>query len=132
MFTKPYQTTYEKLSSCNINGEMILREWYALNGLSPSLGTSDNIYEEINYVVQTTDAYYFLNGDRQIHMRLPNDMWKREELDGRMHFVSTKTLDFIEKDVCEGVSKLDAAAIRRVLTHVKDRLEVIENGLGTE
>lgn len=64
MFSKPYQATYEKLSSCNINGEMILREWYALNGLSPSLGTSDNIYEEINYVVQTTDAYYFLNGDR--------------------------------------------------------------------
>jgi len=132
MFSKPYQTTYEKLSSCNINGEMILREWYALNGLSPSLGTSDNIYEEINYIVQTTDAYYFLNGERQIHMQLPNDMWKREELDGRMHFVSTKTLDFIEKDVCDGVSKLDAAAIRRVLARVKDRLEVIENGLGTE
>ena len=132
MFSKPYQTTYEKLSSCNINGEMILREWYALNGLSPSLGTSDNIYEEINYVVQTTDAYYFLNGERQIHMRLPNDTWKREELDGRMHFVSTKTLDFIEKDVCDGVSKLDAEAIRRVLAHVKDRLEVIENGLGSD
>lgn len=132
MFSKPYQTTYEKLSSCNINGEMILREWYALNGLSPSLGTSDNIYEEINYIVQTTDAYYFLNGERQIHMRLPNDMWKREDLDGRMHFDSTKTLDFIEKDVCEGVSKLDAGAIRRVLAHVKDRLEVIENGLGVE
>ena len=132
MFSKPYQTIYEKLSSCNINGEMILREWYALNGLSPSLGTSDNIYEEINYIVQTTDAYYFLNGDRQIHMRLSNDMWKREELDGRPHFVSTKTLDFIEKDVCDGVSKLDAEAIRRVLAHVKDRLEVIENGLGSE
>lgn len=132
MFSKPYQTTYEKLSSCNINGEMILREWYALGGLSPSLGTSDNIYEEINYIVQTTDAYYFLNGDRQINMRLPNDMWKREELDGRTHFVSTKTLDFIEKDVCDGVSKLDAVAIRRVLAHVKDRLEVIENGLGAE
>lgn len=132
MFSKPYQTTYEKLSSCNINGEMILREWYALGGLSPSLGETDNIYEEINYIVQTTDAYYFLNGERQIHMRLPNDMWEREELDGRMHFVSRNTLDFIEKDVCDGVSKLDAAAIRRVLTHVKDRLEVIENGLGTE
>lgn len=132
MFSKPYQTTYEKLSSCNINGEMILREWYALGGLSPSLGEPDNIYEEINYIVQTTEAYYFLNGERQIHMRLPNDMWEREELDGRMHFVSRNTLDFIEKDVCEGVSKLDAVAIRRVLAHVKDRLEVIENGLGTE
>lgn len=130
MFTKPYQTTYEKLSSCNINGEMILREWYSLNGLSPSLGEPDNIYEEINYIVQTTDAYYFLNGERQIHMRLPNDMWEREELDGRMHFVSRNTLDFIEKDVCDGISKLDATAIRRVLAHVKDRLEVIENGLG--
>lgn len=132
MFSKPYQTTYEKLSSCNINGEMILREWYSLGGLSPSLGTLDNIYEEINYIVQTTDAYYFLNGERQIHMRLPHDMWERQELDGRMHFVSTKTLDFIEKDVCEGVSKLDAVAIRRVLAHVKDRLEVIENGLRAE
>lgn len=132
MFSKPYQTTYERLSSCNINGEMILREWYALGGLSPSLGTPDNIYEEINYIVQTTDAYYFLNGERQIHMRLPNDTWERQELDGRVHFVSRNTLDFIEKDVCEGVSKLDATAIRRVLAHVKDRLEVIENGLGTE
>lgn len=132
MFNRNYQTTYEKLSSCNINGEMILREWYALGGLSPSLGEPDNIYEEINYIVQTTDAYYFLNGERQIHMRLPNDMWERQELDGRVHFVSRNTLDFIEKDVCDGVSKLDAAAIRRVLTHVKDRLEVIENGLGTE
>ena len=132
MFNRNYQTTYEKLSSCNINGEMILREWYALSGLSPSLGEPDNIYEEINYIVQTTDAYYFLNGDRQIHMRLPHDTWERQELDGRVHFVSRNTLDFIEKDVCEGVSKLDAAAIRRVLTHVKDRLEVIENGLGAE
>lgn len=132
MFSKPYQTTYEKLSSCNINGEMILREWYALGGLSPSLGEPDNIYEEINYIVQTTDAYYFLNGARQIHMRLPHDTWERQELGGRMHFVSRNTLDFIEKDVCEGVSKLDAVAIRRVLAHVKDRLEVIENGLGTE
>lgn len=132
MFFKPYQTTYEKLSSCNINGEMILREWYALGGLSPSLGTPDNIYEEINYIVQTTDAYYFLNGERQIHMRLPHDMWERQELDGRVHFVSRNTLDFIEKDICDGVSKLDATAIRRVLAHVKDRLEVIENGLGAE
>ena len=132
MFSKPYQTTYEKLSSCNINGEMILREWYALNGLSPSLGEPDNIYEEINYIVQTTDAYYFLNGERQIHMRLPHDTWERQELDGRVHFVSRNTLNYIEKDVCDGVSKLDAAAIRRVLAHVKDRLEVIENGLGAE
>lgn len=123
-----HQTTYERLSSCTINGETILREWYALNGLTPSLGTSDNIYEEINYIVQTTNAYYFLNGDRQIHMRLPNDGWEREELDGRMHFVSRNALDFIEKDVCDGISKLDVRAIRRVLTHVKDRLEVIEHG----
>lgn len=132
MFTKPYQTTYEKLSACNINGEMILREWYSLNGLSPSLGELDNIYEEINYIVQTTDAYYFLNGERQIHMRLPNKLWERQELNGRMHFVSVNSMEFIEKEVCDGIANLDAASIRRVLAHVKDRLGVIENGLGTE
>jgi len=122
-----HQTTYERLSSCNINGETNLREWYALNGLSPSLGEPDNIYEEINYVVQTTEAYYFLNGDRQIHMRLPHTGWKLEYVDGRMHFVSRNALNFIEKDVCDGVSKLDAEGILRVLTHIQDRLEVIEN-----
>ena len=122
-----HQTTYERLSSCNINGETNLREWYALNGLSPSLGDPDNIYEEINYVVQTTEAYYFLNGDRQIHMRLPHTGWKLEYVDGRMHFVSRNALDYIEKDICDGVSKLDVEGILRVLEHIKDRLEVIEN-----
>lgn len=119
------QTIYERLSSCNINGEMNLREWYALSGLSPSLGEPDNIYEEINYIVQTTEAYYFLNGDRQIHMRLPHASWKLEELGGRMHFVSRNALNFIEKDVCDGVSKLDVKALVRVLNHIKDRLEVL-------
>lgn len=118
-------TTYERLSSCNINGETNLREWYALNGLSPSLGEPDNIYEEINYIVQTTEAYYFLNGDRQIHMRLPHTSWKLKELGGRMHFVSRNALNFIEKDVCDGVSKLDVKALVRVLNHIKDRLEVL-------
>lgn len=132
MFNRNYQTVYEKLSTLTVNGEMILREWYALTGLSPSLGSLDNIYEEINYIIQTTDAYYFLNGDRQIHMRLPNEGWERQELDGRMHFISRNALDFIEKDICDGISKLDVAAIHRVLTHVKDRLEVIENGLNSE
>ena len=120
-----HQTTYERLSSCNINGETNLREWYALNGLSPSLGEPDNIYEEINYVVQTTEAYYFLNGDRQIHMLPPHTSWLLEALGGRMHFVCRNALHFIEKDVCDEVSKLDFKALVRVIHHIEDRLGVL-------
>ncbi len=127
MFSKSYQTVYDKMSSYNINGEMILREWYALNGLSPSIGEPDIIYEEIHHIVQTTEAYYFLNGYRQIHTRLPHETWERQDLDGRMHFVSRRALNYIEKEVCGNVSKLDAEALLRVLSHIKDRLEVMEN-----
>ena len=42
-----------------------------------------------------------------------------------MHFVSRNALNFIEKDVCDGVSKLDVKALVRVLNHIEDRLEVL-------
>lgn len=112
-----------------INGEVTLREWYADGGLNPSLGEKSNIYQNIRTIAMTNEAYYFLDNYNNIHMRLPHNDWERVDLDGRFHFISRQSQDLKLKRICDDIYDLDVESIQVILTHLKDRLEVLDHEL---
>ena len=79
-------TTAPKL----VNGELILSSWYSATGLSPSLGSHYNVYDGITTIAMTESAWYFLDEDCNIHMRLSHDHWRKYDHEGRFHFCRSR------------------------------------------
>lgn len=109
-----------------VNGELVLSSWYSASGLCPSIGSYDNIYDSIKTIAMTETAWYFLDENCNIHMRLSHKHWRKYEHDGRFHFMSLKARETAVKEVCDAISSFDTKDIQTVLNHIKDRLEVID------
>lgn len=112
-----------------VNGELILSSWYSATGLCPSLGNYDNIYDGITTIAMTESAWYFLDENCNIHMRLSHDHWRKYDHEGRFHFLSLKARETAVKEVCDAISSFTSSDIQTVLNHIKDRLEVLSDEL---
>lgn len=109
-----------------VNGEVVLSSWYSASGLCPSIGNYSNIYDGITTIAATETAWYFLDENCNIHMRLSHEHWRKYEHEGRFHFMSLKARDTAVKEVCDTISSFDTKDIQAVLNHIQDRLEVID------
>lgn len=108
-----------------VNGELILSSWYSATGLCPSIGSYDNIYDCIATIAMTETAWYFLDENCNIHMRLSHKHWRKYDHEGRFHFLSLKARETAVKEVCDAISSFDTKDIQAVLNHIQDRLEVL-------
>ena len=109
-----------------VNGEVVLSSWYSASGLCPSIGDYDNIYDSIKTVAMTESAWYFLDDNQNIHMRLPHSGWRKYDHEGRFHFMSLKARETAVKEVCDAISSFETKEIQVVLNHIQDRLEVLD------
>lgn len=109
-----------------VNGELVLSSWYSASGLCPSIGDYGNIYDSIKTIAMTETAWYLLDENCNIHMRLSHKHWRKYEHEGRFHFMSLKARETAVKEVCDAISSFDTKDIQTVLNHIKDRLEVID------
>lgn len=112
-----------------VNGELVLSSWYSASGLCPSIGDYGNIYDSIKTIAMTETAWYFLDENYNIHMRLSHKHWRKYEHEGRFHFMSLKARETAVKEVCDAIYSFDTNDIQAVLNHIKDRLEVLGDEL---
>ena len=112
-----------------VNGELVLSSWYSASGLCPSIGSYDNIYDSIKTIAMTETAWYFLDDNCNIRMRLSHKHWRKYEHEGRFHFMSLKARETAVKEVWDAISSFDTKDIQAVLNHIKDRLEVLGDEL---